>query len=466
MNKTILGLIALVIPAGAVHAATTIDYLDNVYGTAISADGTVLVGNTAGDYETFRWTQATGIVPLGMATVPVLGVGAGIPCVSDDGTRVSATILTADSLYATQGVWTLGSGWMQVMPPLLPDGGSIDQSIGSAWGISGDGEVVVGLYWRPGQTDGSAHASRWSSTGGIAGLGSTGHDSRANACNADGSVVVGWAATEFGNWQPTAWRDGVLTTIEATDGFCEADVVTPDGLTAMGSTFDSATSHFAACVWDWDGATWNKHKLGELPGTPANQGYVTCNDCTPDRRVIVGYNRFFFGNSTGFVWTAATGLVDIVDFAAAHGIPFPSTFDVTSLTAVSDDGRVLVGVGQGTTVPFTPRTFVIHLDEGVGAPEIADGFAAPVPLSAWPNPSRGGMMFGLDLPRVTTGSLAVYDVTGRLVRPLATGSLPGGRREIGWDGRDAAGAKVSAGVYYLRLDAGDTRGTRKLVVVR
>ena len=466
MNKTILGLIALVLPVGAVRAATTIDYFDNVFGTAISADGTVIVGNTAGDYEAFRWTQATGVVPLGMATVPVLGRGAGTPDVSDDGTRVSASILTADSLLVTQGVWTVGSGWTQTMPPLPPDGGPLDESIGSAWGISGDGEVVVGLYWRPGQSDGSAHASRWSSTDGIADLGSTGHDSRANACDADGNVVVGWAATEFGNWQPTAWRDGVLTTIEATEGFCEADVVTPDGLTAMGSTYDPMTFHFAACLWDWDGAAWNKHKLGELPGTAPNQGYVTCNDCTPDRRVIVGYNQFYWGNSTGFVWTQATGMVDIVDFAAARGINFPPNFDVNSLTAISDDGRVLVGVGSDIVSPFTARTFVIHLDEGVGAPEFATGFAAPVPLRAWPNPSRGGMTFGLDLPRATTGSLAVYDVTGRLVRPLAAGALPVGSREIGWDGRDETGAKVSAGVYYLRLDAHDTQGTRKLVVIR
>jgi uncharacterized membrane protein len=49
------------------------------------------------------------------------------------------------------------------------------------------------------------------------GLGSTGQDSRANACDADGNVIVGWASAPTGAWQPTAWVDGVLTTPEATE---------------------------------------------------------------------------------------------------------------------------------------------------------------------------------------------------------------------------------------------------------
>ena len=124
-------------------ADVTIEFIgDNIYATDVSDDGSVVVGNTQGDYETFRWTGETGVVRLGRATFPVLGTGAGAPAVSADGTRVSATILGADSTYSTQGRWTAAAEppppgtWQETMPPTLPDGGLLDLSYGSAWGIS------------------------------------------------------------------------------------------------------------------------------------------------------------------------------------------------------------------------------------------------------------------------------------------------------------------------------------------
>jgi hypothetical protein len=452
--------------AGAAGATATREFLGVGFGSAISADGTVVVGNTPGDYETFRWTAATGMVPLGRATVPVLGVGAGIPDVSADGTRVSATILGADSTYATQGLWTLGEGWQETMPPPPPDGGLLDASYGSSWGLSGDGGTVVGLYWRPGQPGGSAHASAWTSATGVVDLGGTGQDSRANDCDADGDVVVGWASAPTGAWQPTVWVDGVLTTLEPTEGFCEAEIVTPEGTTVFGTTYEVATDKFFGAAWDWDGSTWNKRTLGALPGTAPSQGYVAPLGCTPDGGLVVGYNRFFWGSSTGFVWTEADGMVDVVGFAASLGIPFPANFDPQSLTAVSDDGSVLLGYGQDLFPPFQSRTFLIRLDAPVAAPQVGASFPGDVVLRAWPNPSRGATTFSLEVPRAASGTVDVHDVAGRLVRRLADGPLPAGTQSLRWDGRDETGAKAAAGVYYLRLAAGDLRGTEKLVMLR
>ena len=92
-------------------AAASIQFIPNVLAGDLSQDGSVLVGNLPNSFETFRWTQATGVVPLGRATVPTLGVGAGSPDVSWDGTKVSATILSNDGTQAVAGQWTLGSGW-------------------------------------------------------------------------------------------------------------------------------------------------------------------------------------------------------------------------------------------------------------------------------------------------------------------------------------------------------------------
>jgi len=436
--------------------------------TALSADGTVAAGNTEGEYETFRWTEAEGIVPLGRATVPVIGTGAGAPDISADGTRISATILGADSTYATQGRWTLGSGWQETMPPTPPDGGLMDNAYGSAWGISDDGEMVVGLYWRPGQPDGSAHASSWTESTGVLDLGSSGRDSRANDANQDGSVIVGWDCNpSFGNWWPTVWVNGELTTLNDNDGFAEACTVNPDGTIVAGYAFNDSTQIGQATAWYWNGNGWDEQDLGYLPGTAPGWGTVLVNDMTPDGSIMVGYNRFsnpFY--ATGFIWTASTGLVDVEDFLTDNGVILDPSFDLRTLTGISDDGSVMVGVGQDVNYPYYNRSFIIRIG---GATSIASGAEAPAVTSRvrlWPNPTRGAATASIDLNGSEQVELAVYDTAGRLVRRLLDGSLASGRQELRWDGRDATGGDVPAGIYFYQLRAGTHRETHKLTIVR
>ena len=47
--------------------------------------------------------------------------------------------------------------------------------------------------------------------------------------------------------------------------------------------------------------------------------------------------------------------------------------------------------------------------------------------------------------------LDVFDAQGRRLRNLVDGELPGGATMVLWDGRDAAGMAVGAGVYFARL---------------
>jgi flagellar hook assembly protein FlgD len=68
-----------------------------------------------------------------------------------------------------------------------------------------------------------------------------------------------------------------------------------------------------------------------------------------------------------------------------------------------------------------------------------------------------------DLPAPGEASLVVFDVTGRRVRTIVSGRLDAGRYAPVWDGRDDAGSRVAAGVYFVRLQAADFTATRKSV---
>ncbi len=466
-------LIAGVIAVGATaQADVTFDIIDTGGATDISSDGSVVVGNTQGEYETFRWTETDGVVLLGQATVPVLGVGAGTPDVSVDGTRVSATILGLDRTYATVGLWNPLDGWLEMMPPTLPDGGLIDSAYGSAWGLSGDGSTVVGLYWRPGHGgpggDGVAHACKWTEEGGMVDLGSTGGNSRANACSYDGSVIGGWNASEVGAWQPTVWVDEELTVLQETDAMAMVNTVNDDGTILGGQAYDDSLSMAVATVWRWNGSSWDEDRLGVLPNTFPHYGSVTCHDMTPDGSTVVGYNAFDWTQSTGFIWTEETGMVDVEDYLEDNGIIVPTSFRIQVLTGISDDAKTMVGIGMDTMPPWNSRWFIIReTSTGVAeGPDTPAGASVSSRVHAYPNPMTAQTTLSLHLPERAEVDLEVYDVSGRLVRRLIDGTVEAGAHEVHWDGRDASGADVASGIYFCRLADDEHQVTAKITVLR
>jgi len=332
------------------------ELLYDIYPLDMSADGSVIVGNDI-FFDAVRWTEATGIVPLGRGTSG-LGSGAGSPDISDDGTRISATITTDDGLHITQGIWTEGIGWEALMPPPPADGGLLDNAYGSAWGLSGNGDHVVGLYWRPGDAaTGLAHASFSETDGTITDLGSTIKDSRANHANFDGSVVVGWDIFHaFGYWSPAVWENGVLTHLNTNEGWAQANYVTPDGNIIGGHTYNEVWLRSEATVWHRNGNSWDETILGVVPGTVNS---ATVRSMTPDGSIIVGYNEYNNFNVSGFIWTAESGMEDIEDWLTDRGVVIPDILNILDVTAISADGTIIAGIGA-STFNGSPIGFLIN----------------------------------------------------------------------------------------------------------
>ena len=67
------------------------------------------------------------------------------------------------------------------------------------------------------------------------------------------------------------------------------------------------------------------------------------------------------------------------------------------------------------------------------------------------------------LPAAGPMRLAVHDLLGRRVALLEEGSAEAGSHSRDWDGTDARGAIVPAGIYWARLEAGGEAVARKLV---
>jgi immune inhibitor A len=120
------------------------------------------------------------------------------------------------------------------------------------------------------------------------------------------------------------------------------------------------------------------------------------------------------------------------------------------------------GPVEGQAYNPTPRRFVIgvpypnpfrySVDLGFGLPRKLER----APGESWPDP----------VAETSRVQMAVYSVTGRLVRTIAWGDLVPGYYRLSWDGRDDRGEPVSSGVYFMTAATDGFVTSRKIVLVR
>ena len=84
----------------------------------------------------------------------------------------------------------------------------------------------------------------------------------------------------------------------------------------------------------------------------------------------------------------------------------------------------------------------------------------------YPNPFADEATISYALPYETNVSLKVYDISGRLVNKLVSGKVPAGVHSVRWTGLDQVNRKCSAGVYFVRFEAGDYQASKKMVMIK
>jgi hypothetical protein len=90
-------------------------------------------------------------------------------------------------------------------------------------------------------------------------------------------------------------------------------------------------------------------------------------------------------------------------------------------------------------------------------------------LTLWqntPNPFRGDTEIRFELPRAGVVDLAVFDVGGRRVASLLSGSLGSGRHAATWNGRGVDGSPAASGVYFVRLTTPERTVTRDMLLLK
>lgn len=85
-----------------------------------------------------------------------------------------------------------------------------------------------------------------------------------------------------------------------------------------------------------------------------------------------------------------------------------------------------------------------------------------------PNPFNPSTTISFAVPSVNNEPvlLNIYDIRGSLVRRLVNESKSSGVHSVVWDGKDDSGRKVSAGIYFCHMQAGQFSKTNKMILMK
>lgn len=214
---------------------------------------------------------------------------------------------------------------------------------------------------------------------------------------------------------------------------------------------------------DSSGLTPPAVAIGHSP-TPPNFCSVTCGYVYRGAAIPDLAGTFFYGDycsgkiySMRMVGGVATEITNrTAELAPGGGLA------ITLLTSFGEDAN-----GELYICDFVGgEVFRIVADPtAVGGPRDAGAPAILLDRPA-PNPSAREFAFRVSLASDAHARIRVFDASGRLVRTLADHGLRAGPSAFEWDGRDARGASVPGGVYFLRVDAGAQSRTEKLSLIR
>lgn len=230
------------------------------------------------------------------------------------------------------------------------------------------------------------------------------------------------------------------------------------------------------------GTNWSKISAGlSNGGYMYNDVFVHRTDPQTAWVVVSGYNashKVYRTTNGGGAWTnISTGLPNI---SINSGVHVPGT--TSSIFVAADDGVYFYNGATGTWSPYRinlPRAICTDLTinytnntlytstygRGVwstpivfGAREIQPDVVATseASMQVFPNPSQGDWQLHYQLGTAKEGQLRLYNAEGR---QLGKWRLKEAKGDFRSDLPD-----LPAGIYFLRLDAGDVRLSEKLIV--
>lgn len=303
-----------------IHAFPETGYESRVWG--VSGNGSAAFGTftqlDSSVTKPFRWSLESGVTYL----EAVEGYPSAQPWKANfDGSVVVGRVY--DESYETYRAVKWTASGVQELGLLSPT-----DTNSAAWGVSADGQVIVGQS-EDSSEGARSRAFRWTAGDGMEDLGFLNSEDyvTARSTSSDGSVVVGWSGNTAFRWTADQGMVGL-------PGPALASAVSADGAYAVG--------YFGVVRWN---------RIGDLD--QLGSGSSIPNSISADGSTIVGYD---LSRSKAFMWTQESSFVFLQDRLVALGTNLEGWSNLSAAYDVSADGSTIVGVG---TYYGSPRGFIV-----------------------------------------------------------------------------------------------------------
>ena len=308
---------------------------------AISGDGQVVVGQSGN--EAIRWTYASEIEGLGL-------LSAGDKSSKARGASADGSVIVGNSAGETNQAFRWTNGTMTGLGYCEVGGDSL------ATATTGNGQTVAGFCSRP-SLGSPTEAFLWNEKTGIQPLGFLPGDSQSSAIgiSRDGAVIAGssgspgsiqaFISTPSGGMHGLGYLPG--------DSSSAAEGISADGSVLIGASVGN--SHEQA--FRWSEAT-GMVGLGYLPGGLSRSEPL---GVSADGSTIVGWARSATFAQEAFIWDAGHGMQRLKDvLESSHELDL-SGWRLLQAYGVSDDGQTIVGTSLDPQGYY--QGFVAHIPE-------------------------------------------------------------------------------------------------------
>ena len=184
--------------------------------------------------------------------------------------------------------------------------------------------------------------------------------------------------------------------------------------------------------------------------------------CKPD-----SFNVFFFFGTSGAAPHVSGAVALLLSLGVRGQGQIEQTLRATAVNPFQSTGGFdptygfgLVQLGKAVRYAAARRN---AFAEGHRGASRSDPFETRL-LSS--NPARGSTGLEFRMSRAGDARLRVYDARGALVRTVREEVAAPGVTQVRWNGRDDAGAEVSSGIYFLRVETVDGTSTKKVAFLR
>ena len=162
-------------------------------------------------------------------------------------------------------------------------------------------------------------------------------------------------------------------------------------------------------------------------------------------------SEFYYSSDGGNTWYLSS-----FEIAPAYFGSAPRVFSDTIDFVYSD-------YSLSYYYPIPRDSIIENLTDVVGESE---SIPLQISLSNYPNPFNSSTSISFTLTEAGHVSLAIYDITGRLVNTLVNADVNAGQQTVTWDGTDESSRPVASGIYFYNLRSGNDLKSRRMILLK